>query len=348
VEKQKMQTRIGVIGLGMGRHHAKAYQENPQAVLVTICDQNQELLTEYQAIYPLAKAYTDYKEMLAVGGLDAVSVAVPNFLHATIVIAALQAGVHVLCEKPMALNAAEAEEMLKASKTTGRKLMIHFNYRFSPQSQFLKRYVNEGHLGQIYYAKTHWLRAFGIPKLGGWFGIKELSGGGPLIDLGVHRLDLAMWLMGYPHAVSVSAYTTSLLGARIARDAGVKYNCEDLATALIRLDNGAAINLEVSFAGGTDKAEDMVTGIYGTNGAVIQRNRGEGYDFEGITLQNVAGTLSQISPKFLTRCPSAIDHFVDCVVNDHEPEASAENGLEMMRIIDAIYHSAAEGHEVLV
>ena len=343
-----MQARIGVIGLGMGRHHAKGYQENPQANLVAICDQNLELLAEYQAIYPQAKAYTSYEEMLAAGGLDAVSVAVPNFLHAKIVIAALQAGTHVLCEKPMALNAAEAEEMLKASGTAGKKLMIHFNYRFSPPSQFLKRYVSEGHLGQIYYAKTHWLRAFGIPKLGGWFGIKELSGGGPLIDLGVHRLDLALWLMGYPHAVSVSAYTSSLLGARIARDAGVEYNCEDLAAALIRLDNGAVINLEASFAGGTDKAEDMVTGIYGTNGAVIQRNRGEGYDFEGITLQNVAGTLSQISPKFLARCPSAIDHFVDCVVNDREPEASAENGLEMMRIIDAIYRSAAEGREVLV
>ncbi|MHB9034456.1 MAG: Gfo/Idh/MocA family protein, partial [Anaerolineae bacterium] len=306
------------------------------------------LLAEYQALYPQAKAYTSYEEMLAAGGLDGVSVALPNFLHARVAIAALRAGCNVLCEKPMALNAAQAADMLKTSKEVSKKLMIHFNYRFSPPSQFLKRYVDEGNLGTIYYAKTHWLRVNGIPKLGGWFGIKELSGGGPLIDLGVHRLDLAMWLMGYPRAKSVSAYTSGLLGARIARDAGVKYDCEDLTAALIRLENGSVINLEVSFAGGTDKAEDMVTGIYGTNGAAIQRNRGEGYDFEAVVLENVAGILSQVNPKSLPRCPSAIEHFVDCIIKDCQPEASAENGLEMMRIIDAIYKSAAEGHEVTV
>ena len=340
--------RIGVIGLGMGRHHLRDYANNPAVRIAAICDQNEQLLAEYQALYPQAKAYRNYEEMLSAGNLDGVSVALPNYLHAQVANAALRAGCHVLCEKPMALNAAQAEEMLKTSQETGKKLMIHFNYRFSPPSRFLKRYVDEGHLGQIYYAKTHWLRANGIPKLGGWFGIKELSGGGPLIDLGVHRLDLAMWLMGYPQATSVSAYTSGLLGTRIAREAGVRYDCEDLATALIRLENGAVINLEVSFVGGTDKDQDMVTGIYGTNGAAIQRNRGEGYEFEAVVLENVAGALSQVNPKYMEPSPSAIEHFVDCIVNDRQPEASAENGVEMMRIIDAIYRSAKEGHEVAV
>ncbi|MCE5259474.1 MAG: Gfo/Idh/MocA family oxidoreductase [Chloroflexi bacterium] len=343
-----MQVRIGVIGLGMGRYHLKEYQSNPSVSIVAICDQNEPLLAEYQTLYPQAKAYTSYEELLAAGGLDGVSVALPNFLHAQVTIAALRAGCNVLCEKPMALNAAQAAEMLRTSQETDKKLMIHFNYRFSPPSRFLKRYVDEGHLGQIYYAKTHWLRANGIPKLGGWFGIKELSGGGPLIDLGVHRLDLAMWLMGYPKAKAVSAYTSGLLGARIARDAGAKYDCEDLTAALIRLENGTVINLEVSFAGGTDKDQDMVTGIYGTNGAAIQRNRGEGYEFEAVALQNIAGALSQVNPKYFERCPSAIEHFVNCIIKDCQPEASAENGLEMMRIIDAIYRSAAEGREVTV
>lgn len=342
-----MKVRVGIIGLGMGRHHARAYNESGKADIAALCDLDPKLLAQYGSMYPQAATYQSYQEMLAKGSLDAVSVALPNYLHAEVTIAALRAGVHVLCEKPMALNAQQAEEMLRVSRETDKKLMIHFNYRFSPPSQFLKRYVDEGHLGQVYYAHTRWLRARGIPKLGGWFGIKKLSGGGPLIDLGVHRLDLAMWLMGYPKAVSVSASTFNLLGTRLAQQSKAQYDVEDLATALIRLDNGATLNLEVSWAGGTEKREEMFTGIYGTEGAVIQRNTGEGYDFEALALRDMAGTLTAVNPKMYPReCPSAIEHFLNCILQDCPPEASAENGVEMMRILDAIYKSAAESREV--
>ena len=342
-----MKVKVGVIGLGMGRHHAQAFAASEHAELAAICDLNEKLLAEYKALYPRAAAYTQYEELLAHHGLDAVSVALPNVLHREVTVAALKAGLHVLCEKPMAINAQQAETMLQAARQTGKKLMIHFNYRFSPPSQFLKRYVSDGRLGQIYYARTRWLRSRGIPKMGGWFGIKEMSGGGPLIDLGVHRLDLAMWLMGYPSAVSVSASTFDLLGAHLARESGARYDVEDLAAALIRLENGATLNLEVSWAGGTEKREDMLTAIYGTEGAVIQRNRGEGYEFEALALQDVAGSFVEVTPRIYPQeCPSAIEHFLECVINDCPPEASAENGVEMMRIIDAIYQSAAEGREV--
>ncbi|MHB0859379.1 MAG: Gfo/Idh/MocA family protein [Anaerolineae bacterium] len=342
-----MKLRVGVVGLGMGKYHAKAYDASEKAELVAICDVKAELLAEYQRIYPHAAAYTGYEDMFIRGGLDAVSVAVPNALHAEVSIAAMQAGLHVLCEKPMALNAAQAQEMLDVSRETGKKLMIHFNYRFSPPSQFLKSYVDEGNLGSIYYAKTRWLRSRGIPKLGGWFGIKGLSGGGPLIDLGVHRLDLAMWLMGYPKALSVSASTYGMLGARLAQEAGATYDVEDLASAFIRLNNGVTLTLEASWAGGTERAEDMLTAIYGTEGAAIQRNRGEGYEFEAVVLQDVAGAMTEVSPRRYTRqCPSAIDEFVDAIREDRVPSAPGEQGLEMMRIIDAIYQSAEEGHEI--
>jgi predicted dehydrogenase len=342
-----MTVRAAVVGLGMGRNHARAYHASPRADLVAICDLNEALLAEYKTQYPQAVAYANYEEMFAQANLDAVSIALPNFLHAPVAIAALEAGINVLSEKPMALNAAVAQTMLDASRTAGKKLMIHFNYRYSPQSQFLKRYVDEGHLGQLYYARTRWLRSRGIPKLGGWFGIRRLSGGGPLIDLGVHRLDLAMWLMGYPKAVSVSASAFNLLGARLAQEQGAAFDCEDLVSALVRLDNGATLNLEVSWAGGTDKREDMMTGIYGTQGAVIQRNVGQDYDFECLALDSAAGQLLRVEPQTLPRTvPSAVDDFIACVADDREPTASAENGLEMMRIIDAIYRSAELQREV--
>jgi predicted dehydrogenase len=155
-----------------------------------------------------------------------------------------------------------------------------------------------------------------------------------------------MWLMGYPRAVSVSASTFGLLGARLSEETQARYDVEDMAVALIRLENGATLNLEVSWAGGTDRREDMLTGIYGTAGAAIQRNAGEGYDFEALALRDQGGALVQVNPRVYSPCPSAIDSFLQCIIDDCPPEASAENGLEMMRIIDAIYRSAAEGREV--
>ena len=156
-----------------------------------------------------------------------------------------------------------------------------------------------------------------------------------------------MWLMGYPKAVSVSASSFNLLGARIAQEQGAQFDCEDLVTALVRLDNGASLNLEVSWAGGTDRGEDMMTGLYGTAGAVIQRNVGHGYDFECLALDDVAGQMVRVEPQTLPcQAPSAIDDFIDCVADDREPTASAEHGLEMMRIIDAIYRSAEQQREV--
>jgi len=153
--------------------------------------------------------------------------------------------------------------------------------------------------------------------------------------------------MGYPKVVSVSASTFDLLGARIARESGARYDVEDLATALIRLDNGATLNLEVSWAGGTDRREDMLTGIYGTEGAVIQRNLGEGYEFEALALRDVAGAFATVNPKLFPKdCPSPIEHFLKCIIDDRPLDASAEDGLAVMHILDAIYRSAELGREV--
>jgi predicted dehydrogenase len=342
-----MTINVGVIGLGMGRHHAKQYEASPLANLVALCDVDERRLEEYRTLYPRARTYSSCEEMFAAGGLDAVSVALPNYLHDTVTIAALGAGLHVLCEKPMALDAPRAEAMLEAARAAGKQLMIHFNYRYQPASQWLKRYVDEGHLGSVYYARTRWLRASGVPKPGGWFGVKEFSGGGPVIDLGVHRLDLALWLMGYPRAVTVSASTYDLVGRRFAAGLGVRYDVEDLASALIRLDNGATLSMEASWVGGTDRREDMLTEIYGVEGAAIHRNVNEGYEFEALALQDCAGALTQVSPRrYPAACPSAVEDFVRCIHDDCPVEARAEHGLALMRIIDAIYRSAAEGCEV--
>ncbi|MBM4087493.1 MAG: Gfo/Idh/MocA family oxidoreductase, partial [Planctomycetes bacterium] len=196
--------RMGVVGLRMGKNHAKAYQTHPQAELVAVCDLNEELLKATAAELKVGQAFTDAKTMFREAGLDAVSIATPNKFHAPLSIGAMDAGLHVLCEKPMAMNAKEGAQMNAAARKARKNLMINFSYRFSDMSQALKAQVDAGVIGDVYFGRTVWHRRRGIPGFGGAFTMKELSGGGPLIDLGVHRLDLALWLMGYPEPVAVS------------------------------------------------------------------------------------------------------------------------------------------------
>ncbi|MFA7231374.1 MAG: Gfo/Idh/MocA family oxidoreductase, partial [Victivallaceae bacterium] len=166
--------RIGVIGLGMGQGHIKGYREHPAAEVVAISDVNPERLKKSGEEFGITQCYADALEMLKKEKLDIVSIAVPNKFHKPLTIAALEAGCHVLCEKPMAMNAAEAEEMLAAAKRTKKRLGINFSFRFTPQSFAMKRLIENSELGDIYFGRTVWHRRRGMPGLGGWFSTKSL------------------------------------------------------------------------------------------------------------------------------------------------------------------------------
>ncbi len=225
--------RVGVIGLGMGRHHVAAFSDQEMSEVVAIADLNEDALKEIGDKHEVKGRYTSAEEMLAKEDLDIVAIATPNKFHKPLALAAFEAGCHVLCEKPMAMNTAEAEEMIAASRAADRRLMINFSYRFQPLSWQLKKEIEKGVLGDVYHAETRWMRRDGLPGFGGWFGKKELSGGGPLIDLGVHRLDFALWLMDYPKPVWVMAGTSNLLASEIAGKEGKEFDVEDFASALM-------------------------------------------------------------------------------------------------------------------
>ena len=214
--------RVGVIGLGIGRHHIAGYQTHPQAEVVAIADTDEARLEEVGDMYGVPQRYTSPERMLDRERLDVVSVATPNVFHKPQTVAALEAGCHVLCEKPMAMSAQEAREMLAAANRAGKRLMINFSYRFTEQSMALKQQVDAGVLGDIYYGRTIWHRRRWTRNLQSWFGQKALAGGGPLIDLGVHRLDLALWLMGYPQPIWVLGGTYDPIGSALAKEQGVK------------------------------------------------------------------------------------------------------------------------------
>jgi predicted dehydrogenase len=343
----EQRVRFGVIGLGMGRSHVEKLRQAPHADLVAVCDMDTGRLERVGNEFWVNWRTTNYEDLLGSPDVDAVVVALPNALHAPVAVAALRAGKHVLCEKPMARNAAEAERMLQAQRESGRKLMIHFNYRFTPAAMALYRFTQSGELGYAYHARSWWHRTRGIPGLGSWFTSKEAAGGGPLIDLGVHRLDLALWYMGYPKAVAVSGATYSALGNELASRVGKAYEVEDMASAFVRFDNGASLLLEASWAANGELREEMVTQVYGTKGGVIHRNVNASYEFEGRVFREEHGSYVSVTPQiYPTDLDSAQEHFARSILQDTPPIATGEHGLEVMRILDAVYASAQSGAEV--
>ena len=341
--------RVGVIGLGMGKGHIRGYATHPQAEVVAIADLNEQVLATVGDEYGINGRYTSAEQMLAEANLDVVSIATPNKFHKAYTLAAFAAGCHVLCEKPMAMNAAEGREMLAAAEKAGKRLMINFSYRFSEPSFALKAQVDSGILGDIYFARTVWHRRRGIPRFGGWFGQKALSGGGPLIDLGVHRLDLALWLMGYPQPTWVMASAYNPIATRLATEAGVAYDVEDMAVALIKFANGATVEVEASWATNIREAELMETRLLGTKAGLVQRNVHEGYQFEAeLYVENAGYQFDMKVHPPLKPVPNSMNHFVESIVTDTPHIATGEEGLLVMQLLDAIYESAATGAPVQI
>ncbi len=339
--------KVGVIGLGVGKGHIKGYISHPDAKVVAICDSDKKRLKEVGSDYGIKQRYADYEEMLDEEKLDVVSVATPNYVHAPITIKALDAGCHVLCEKPMAMNVEEAEEMEAKARKAKKRLMINFSYRFSPMSHALKSQVDSGVIGEVYFARTVWHRRRGLPGFGGWFGQKDKSGGGPLIDLGVHRIDLALWLMGYPEPELVVGSTYDYISSEIAAREKKKFDVEDLAVGLVKFSNGATLEAEASWAVNRPEREFMETRLYGRKGGLVQQNTGGGYDFEAWLYTEENGFhFNKKLALSSTPVPVPMSHFIDSIVNDTPNIATAEEGVKVMKILDGIYKSAETGKPV--
>lgn len=339
--------RIGVIGLGMGMSHINAYRSHPDAEVMAVCDINRERLDAVAEELDVPEKFTDAMEMFKEAELDGVSIATPNKFHAPLSIAALKAGLHVLCEKPMAMNTREAGKMITASRKTGKNLMINFSFRFSEPSYALKQQVDSGVIGDIYFGRTVWHRRRGLPGFGKWFSDKDLAGGGPLIDLGVHRLDLALWLMGYPEPLAVSGSTYNVIARVRATRERKKFTVEDLACGLVKFKNGATLIIEASWAANIKEQEKMVTQLYGTKGGLVQKNLDGGYNMtsEIYTEENGHLFTKMIDGSTLS-VPSAQEEFINSILEKREPLATGEEGLKVMKILDGIYESAKTGREV--
>jgi predicted dehydrogenase len=352
---------IGVIGCGIGKWHLEGYDTDPRARVVAISgleDRCKDLARQHN----VSNVYTDYRDLLANPDVQAVSIAVPNALHVPIGLDAIAAGKHVLMEKPLARTTEEGEKLVKAAEEAGLVLGILFNRRSRADMQSLKRHIDRGALGEIYHARAYWNRRAGIPGLGSWFTSKDGAGGGPLIDLGVHVLDMALWLMDEPVVQRASAATYAKLGPqgignwtgnRFSVTDELRYEVEDFASAFLRTDRGSTLYVEASWAEFSSRTDEFGVALLGSKGGA------ELYVKDYATV----GTLHYFSyedgvqidstPRLPEKPPSAghgeiIHQFLDAIIDGVPMVPDGRKGLERTVLIDAIYKSAAEGREVEV
>ncbi len=337
---------IGAGGIAKNQHMpAIAKQEDLK--LVAVCDVSEETAKAAAEKFEIKDVYTDYNEMLKRDDIHAVHICTPNFMHKPPTVDALNAGKHVMVEKPIARNAVEGQEMVDAAKKNNKKFMVAQNYRFSSEAQCLKRFIDAGELGDIYFGRVLALRRRGIP---GWgvFTDKEKQGGGPLIDIGVHVLDLALYLMGHPKPTAASGMAYTKIGNTPGHVGAwgdwdhTKYTVEDYAAGFIRLDNGASIVLESSFAANLGD-EKMNVSLLGTKGGAETgplKIFSEGYE-----------TLYDIVPVGLKKQSSyeiEVRGFYDAIKEDSDPPVTGEQALDVIKILDAIYKSSEENQEVKI
>lgn len=345
---------IGVIGAGtISQAHLGAYALRHDVDRVCIADQVPERAASRAAEFGFRESTGSVDELLARDDIDAVSICTWNNSHAEIAIKALEAGKHVLCEKPLSKSVAEAEAVAEAVERTGRHLQVGYVRRFGRNAQVARRFVESGDLGDIYYAKASIIRRVGNP--GGWFADIERSGGGPLIDIGVHCIDLAWWVMGRPDIKAITADTFNRLGNRgnvdnIGRYKAADYDpsfntVEDLATAYLRFDGGAVMMVDVSFS--LHAVEDsMSVSIHGDKGgAEIEptlRLALEKHD----TVLKVEPQIDEPSFDFITGFAKEIGYFVDLVKGDVEPVSPVSDGVTMMKILRGVYEAAQTGETI--
>jgi len=352
--------RIGIVGCGgiFNWAHIYAYQESDKLEAVAFCDivlSKAEASAEKLGV-DKSHCYEDFKEMIEKEELDAVDICTPNYLHSIVAVHALNNGLHVFCEKPDAVSVEEAKKMQDAAEKNGKVLMVMRNNRYNNYSKFLKKYIAEGKMGEIYTARCGWRRRRGIPGKGGWFTTKSQSGGGPLIDLGVHMIDLCIWLMGNPTPVAVSGCTYCKFADNDAgsdsehskfgeASADGTFDVEDLAMGFIKFDNGSCMQVEFSWASNVEREKNFIE-LRGTKAGASTDTTDD--KFKIFTEEN--GTLVDIVPKLPEGGPGGhaqnILHFVDVVNGDAQADFVPIQGVNMVKILEAMYKSAQTGKEV--
>lgn len=349
--------RVGLIGAGgiAQMAHIPGYQALANdCEIVAIADPSEAVHKAVAEKFGIQKFYTDHKTMLAECKLDAVSVTTPNSLHYQPTLDAIAAGCHVLCEKPLAIDAEQGKAMCRAAADAGKVLQVNLQTRFTGPARFLRDYIDFGHMGDIQYARAKALRRRGVPPWG-VFIYKDIQGGGPLIDIGVHVLDLTLHMMGHPKPVVATGKTWDSLG----KDPSIKnlwgdfdrskFTVEDFAVGMIRFENGAVVTLESSFMANME-GDPYETQLFGTkSGAILKPTNKETpltiyteRDQQYFEMTPVG--IPQIAAPYM----DSVKSFIESVRDGTPSKIPGSDALVLNAIFDALYKSSETGHEVEV
>lgn len=360
--------RVGIIGLGFigtSKHLPGLASVSDEVDVVGFCDLEEGKALKAKEEFGSSDAYvtTNWHDIVGDDTLDVVHVCTWNVSHKEITVAALESGKHVLCEKPMAVTGAEAREMLAAVQASGRKLSVGYQYRFRQDNQFLRKVVDEGRLGEIYHARAHAVRRRGVP-IWGAFTDKSKQGGGPLIDLGTHALDLALWYMGNYEVESVSGQVYHMLrdkpeGNMAGPWEPATFEVEDSAFGFVKMKNGATIFLEAAWALNVRHSREACVTLAGTEGGAD--NVQIGGEYEAAVNSVAGGQLVMTEPDFKGSYFGAsasagggftilgsleAEQWIRAIRDDREPLVLPEQAAVVTEILDAIYTSAASGRPV--
>ncbi|MBI2440430.1 MAG: Gfo/Idh/MocA family oxidoreductase [Lentisphaerae bacterium] len=351
----KNKVKVGIIGLGaIGAVHADAYRAAPDAEIAAICDIAEARLAALGGKYDVKRRFKDYRDLLK-SDLDAVSICVGNKLHRSVALAALKAGKHILLEKPMALNAGEAADIAAAGKKAKKIIQIGMVWRQAETTRVVRDYVQKGFFGNIYHLRAVLIRRRGIPGLGGWFTTKAASGGGPLIDLGVHLFDAAMYVSGLWQPTRVSAMNYAKFGKDLRNYRYVSmwagppnYNgvcdVEDYSAGLVRFGKKASLVFEIAWAANTEDVQ-FIDILGDKGGARI-------FDGKPLTIftehNDLVANVSPLINEGANTFHRQADIFIKACQGKCPPAATAEQGVTLMKLIDAVYASSQGGREVAV
>lgn len=344
--------KVGVIGVGgIARTHMPGWAQSELTEVVAAADISQEIVEAFGQTHQISRTTTDSNDLINDPDIDIIDICTPNMYHEPLAVAALEAGKHVLCEKPLAPTPEAVRRMIAARDKAGKLLMTAQHQRFHANSKALKAEIQTGALGDIYHARSWMLRRAAYPGRAS-FVQKRHSGGGPCIDIGVHVLDLTLWLMGNPKPVTVSGVTQTKLARN--QDAFTiwggfpppeGWDVEEFATGFVRFDTGATLVLEVSWLLHHDTpGEDRQIWLYGTEGGA-HLPKCEIYQTNRLTKQLYNRTLQLTKDQVEPHALQCIE-FAQAIVNGAPAPVLPEQSLQVMAILDGIYRSQENGREV--
>jgi len=334
--------RLAVIGLrNIGKGHIRRSQNSDDVNVVAAVDLDPALCAEAEQEFGLEFTCNDAAELFASPNIDGVVVALPNHLHVPVSIQALEAGKHVLVEKPIANRSADVQALIDARDAAGKVVMVGMNQRFSPQVYGIRRQIQSGVIGDIYLAKTGWCMRYlpeGLMYRGAWGFKKDVAGGGPMIDLGIHMLDKLLFMMDFPEVKAVTGIASTGIGSVDGPTRGIEYDIEDHALGLIHLKGGGCIHVEAAYYHNAPEGEGSVNFMFSGS---------KGYIHDGkVVVMNRDEEVEQSWEPDESAPRTCIEHFGRVLAGKEELVSTCEQGLIGLRIMEAVYRSAETGETV--